>query len=84
MQFRRAQRPEANPFTIFTGMNRICLLRIAREFIDNDNDFASMESAKHWELLGEELGTGTRRSDNHLNGGINCTSSIVPPYSIAN
>ncbi|KAI3664535.1 hypothetical protein L1987_88540 [Smallanthus sonchifolius] len=38
----------------------------------------SMESAKHWELPGEELGTGTRRSENHLNGGIDCISSFVP------
>ncbi|KAI3664707.1 hypothetical protein L1987_89524 [Smallanthus sonchifolius] len=37
-----------------------------------------MESAKHWELPGEELGTGTRRSENHLNGGIDCISSFVP------
>ncbi|GJS38174.1 hypothetical protein Tco_0563217 [Tanacetum coccineum] len=39
---------------------------------------SSMESAKHWELPGEELGTGTRRSENHLNGGIDCISSFVP------
>ena len=37
-----------------------------------------MESAKHWELPGEELGTGRRRSENHLNGGIDCISSFVP------
>nr|QGW48403.1 hypothetical protein [Raphanus sativus]QGW48640.1 hypothetical protein [Raphanus sativus] len=37
----------------------------------------SMESAKHWERPGEELGTGTRRSENHLNGGIDCISSFV-------
>ncbi|KAG8380879.1 hypothetical protein BUALT_Bualt06G0062500 [Buddleja alternifolia] len=37
-----------------------------------------MESAKHWELPGEELGTGTRRRENHLNGGIDCISSFVP------
>ena len=37
----------------------------------------SMESAKHWELPGEELGTGTRRSENHLNRGIDCISSFV-------
>ncbi|KAK8557543.1 hypothetical protein V6N12_009774 [Hibiscus sabdariffa] len=36
-----------------------------------------MESAKHWELPGEELGTGTRRSENHLNEGIDCISSFV-------
>ena len=36
-----------------------------------------MESAKHWELPGEELGTGTRRSENHLNRGIDCISSFV-------
>jgi len=38
----------------------------------------SIESAKHWELPGEELGTGTRRSENHLNRGIDCISSFVP------
>ncbi|KAI3776145.1 hypothetical protein L1987_45911 [Smallanthus sonchifolius] len=37
-----------------------------------------MESAKHWELPGEKFGTGTRRSENHLNGGIDCISSFVP------
>ena len=37
-----------------------------------------MESAKHGELPGEELGTGTRRSENHLNGGIGCISSFIP------
>jgi hypothetical protein len=37
-----------------------------------------MESAKHWELPGEELGTGTRKSENHLNRGIYCISSFVP------
>lgn len=35
-----------------------------------------MKSAKHWELPGEELGTGTRRSENHLKGGIDCISSF--------
>ncbi|MCD7473333.1 hypothetical protein HAX54_015118, partial [Datura stramonium] len=35
-------------------------------------------SAKHWELPGKELGTGTRRSENHLNRGIDCISSFVP------
>ncbi|GJU47487.1 hypothetical protein Tco_1204753 [Tanacetum coccineum] len=39
---------------------------------------SSMESAKHWELPGELLGTGTRRSENHLNGGIDYISSFVP------
>ncbi|KAL8196157.1 hypothetical protein R6Q57_025157 [Mikania cordata] len=37
-----------------------------------------MENAKHRELPGEELGIGTRRSENHLNGGINCISTFVP------
>ena len=37
-----------------------------------------MESAKHWELPGEELGAGTRRSENHLNGGFYCISAFVP------
>jgi hypothetical protein len=37
-----------------------------------------MESAKHWELPGKELRTGTRRSKNHLNGKIYCISSFVP------
>jgi hypothetical protein len=37
-----------------------------------------MESAKHWELPAEELGTGTRRSQNHLKGGIYCFSAFVP------
>jgi hypothetical protein len=37
-----------------------------------------MESAKHWELPGKELRTGTRRSKNHLNGKIDCISSFVP------
>ena len=37
----------------------------------------SIESAKHWELPGEELGIGTRRSENHLNRGIDCILSFV-------
>ena len=37
-----------------------------------------MESAKHWELPGEELGAGTRRRENHLNGGFYCISAFVP------
>ncbi|KAK8624953.1 hypothetical protein V6N13_089837 [Hibiscus sabdariffa] len=45
-------------------------------FWQTDHNY-SMESAKHWELPGEELGTGTRRSENHLNGGIDCISSFV-------
>ena len=36
-----------------------------------------MESAKHWELPGEELGRGIRRSENHLNRGRDCISSFV-------
>ncbi|KAL8101445.1 hypothetical protein AgCh_033369 [Apium graveolens] len=46
-------------------------------FWQTDHNY-SMESAKHWELPGEELETGTRRSENHLNGGIDCISSFVP------
>ncbi|GJX69718.1 hypothetical protein Tco_0305445 [Tanacetum coccineum] len=46
-------------------------------FWQTDHNY-SMESAKHWELPGEELGTGTRRSENHLNGGIDCILSFVP------
>ncbi|ONK75562.1 uncharacterized protein A4U43_C03F18190 [Asparagus officinalis] len=37
----------------------------------------SMESAKHWELPGEELRTRTMRSENHLNGGVYCISPYV-------
>jgi hypothetical protein len=36
------------------------------------------KSSKHWELPGEDLGTGTRRSKKHLNGGIYCISTFVP------
>jgi hypothetical protein len=37
-----------------------------------------MESAKLGELPGEKLGAGKRRSENHLNRGIDCISSFVP------
>ena len=40
-----------------------------------------MESAKHWELPGEELGIGTRTSENHLNGDIDFIPSFFPHRS---
>lgn len=36
-----------------------------------------MESVKYWELFGEELGIGIRRSENYLNGGIDCILFFV-------
>lgn len=37
-----------------------------------------MESAKDWELPGEELGRGRRRRKKDLNVGIDCISSVLP------